>query len=157
MECCPPCPSFPEHRRRSRSRAPITRRVQTLLEFAEVTLASRKRFGGIARQDRRRERVERLHDARTGNRMGHDLAGWPPRSVGVKEGRSTAFVASTTMRPLQSDIELTASGTAGNGTARVTMSALAASLTVTPFTFQPTSRPISFTQLGPRFSPRHTS
>src|SRR5260370_14933294 len=46
MTCCPPCASFPEHRRRSRSRAPITRRVQTLLEFTEVTLAGRKRLGG---------------------------------------------------------------------------------------------------------------
>src|SRR5260370_12895687 len=120
MACCPPGPSFPEHRRRSRSGAPITRRVQTLLEFAEVTLASRKRLGGIARQDRRRERVERLHDARTGNRMGHDLAGWPPRSVGVKEGRSTAFVASTTIRPLHPDLRLTGAGTGGNRTPRIT-------------------------------------
>src|SRR5260370_886201 len=149
--------SFPEHRPRSRSRAPITRRVQTLLEFTEVTLASRKRLGGIARQDRRRERVERLHDARTGNRMGHDLAGWPPRSVGVKEGRSTAFVASTTMRPLQSDIELTAPCSTGNWTARVTMSALAASLTVTAFTFEPSLRTMSFSELGPRLLASETS
>src|SRR5258707_1177300 len=157
MAGSPPGPSFPEHRRRSRSGAPITRRVQTLLEFAEVTLASRKRLGGIARQDRRHERVERLHDARTGNRMGHDLAGWPPRSVGVKEGRSTAFVASTTMRPLQSDIELTASGTAGNGTARITMSALAASLTVTAFTFEPSLRTMSFSELVQRVLVSETS
>ncbi len=89
--------------------------------------------------------------------MGHDLAGWPPRSVGVKEGRSTAFVASTTMRPLQSDIELTASGTAGNGTARITMSALAASLTVTAFTFEPSLRTMSFSELGPRLLASETS
>src|SRR6266436_8825002 len=51
-------------------------------------------LGGIARQDCRHERVERLHDARTGNRLGHDLAGWPPAQVRWREGRKINGVRS---------------------------------------------------------------
>src|SRR5713101_7417145 len=81
----------------------------------------------------------------------------PPRFVGVKAGRSTAFVASMTMRPPQSDIELTASGTAGNGTARITTSARMDSSTVAAFTFEPSLPTIYVSEPGPRLLASETS
>src|SRR5882762_7773245 len=52
---------------------------------------------------------------------------------------------------------LTASGTAGNGTARITMSTLAASFAVTAFTFEPSLRTMSFSEPGPRLFANKTS
>src|SRR5260370_8103433 len=74
----------------------------------------------------------------------------PPRFVGVKAGRSTALVASTTLRPPQSDVHLTASGTPGNGPARITTSANRDPAPLPALPFYPTFPPLALTHPNTR-------